>query len=83
MSDIKALAQQAERLMQNEDFRALLDEIEKDAVELFLRANGDTNTISRASDAVLAVRLVESALKTRIDAAKLEENRKAKHRAND
>lgn len=75
MSEIKAKAQSAERLLRNEDFQAIVAEIQSDAVALFKNAACDNITLERAHFSIRATQHIIDALQSRIAAAKMEQRK--------
>lgn len=82
MPDIERRAIQARQLADYEPFKAIADEIQAQAVELFLNPASDITAIARAHEAVRAVETFMAAIRERIDAEKVAE-KKAQHRGSD
>jgi hypothetical protein len=82
MSSVADRAAQAQRLLQDEAFLSLIEEIRTSATEVFLDANCDIDRISKAHEQVRATQTILDALQERIN-AKLVKDKKDRHRGND
>lgn len=82
MSDIADKAQQARRLLSDETFLSVIDEIRSDAIGVFSDANCDIDRIAKAHEKMRATQTFLDVLQSRIDAQAVKE-KKDRHRAND
>lgn len=82
MSRVNEKAGEAHRLLNDEAFLSLIEEIRTSAMEVFLNANCDIDQISKAHEKVRATQIILDALQERLN-AKLVEDKKDRHRGND
>jgi hypothetical protein len=82
MSKVADRAAQAQRLLNDEAFLTVIEEIRSEAIGVFLDANCDIHRISGAHEKVRATQTILDALQERIN-AKLVEDKKDRHRGND
>lgn len=80
MSEIKHRANEARELGDNPIFKAVLQEVLDDAVNLFMNANSCIDIITEAHERVRAVETIRAVLRARIDAETVEDKKKAQHR---
>ena len=78
MSDIQLRAAEAQALQDFDAFKAVSNDIEKDAVTAFLDPLATTAGIEAAHEKVRAVNVFRAAIQARIDAATFEKRKKDK-----
>lgn len=83
MSRISQMAIQAKRLMEDEAFISVIEEIKNDAKGVFLNANSAIDEIVAAHEKIKAAQYVLDTLAARITAWEIETKRQDRHRAND
>ena len=82
MSLVKQRAGEARRLMADEVFQAVIQEIRDDATAFFLNADCDITELANAHMRVRATQIILDALHARLDDEALQD-KKDQHRGND
>lgn len=83
MSEIDDQAAKAQALQENGAFIGLLNQIEADAIGVFVNGSAAPDMLSAAHDKIKAIAVIRTALQKQIDNKRFADKTKEQHRGND